>query len=154
MGSWKRACLGGCGRTLPGEGVCSTECASKAFTQGPWSLSRGDVWAPDCRVAKVRNPEQLPCFRKPSRAERAANARLIAAGPSLYLALDRLLASCGARGRYHALKYADAVEQAEAALALAAGTRRAETTGSAPKGCQSGDAKQRNAQGPSGPSHD
>jgi hypothetical protein len=33
-------------------------------------------------------------------------------------ALDRLLATSGARGRYHALEYADAVENAERVLAL------------------------------------
>ena len=39
----------------------------------------------------------------------------------LYEALDKLLASCGARGRHHALQYADAVEAAEAVLAKVRG---------------------------------
>lgn len=54
-----------------------------------------------------------------------ANARYIVtacnAFPDLVDALESLLNSCGARGAYHALKYADAIDSAEAALTKAKG---------------------------------
>lgn len=62
-----------------------------AFTPGPWhadKINAWNVWASDCKVAKTFDVNQADQYREPPEAERIANARLIAAAPELYEALE------------------------------------------------------------------
>lgn len=86
-------------------------------TPGPWTMDRH-------RQLRGADGEQVGVWDAGiswvSRSPVAeANSRLIAAAPELLEALTDVLNHSGARGNYHALKYADAVEKAEAVLAKA-----------------------------------
>ncbi|RYG87651.1 MAG: hypothetical protein EON59_06780 [Alphaproteobacteria bacterium] len=94
-------------------------------TPGPWKLGerRGDYVAIDAPshtglADVVWHMEDDRICGDPSPCQQA-NARLIAAAPDLLKALTDVLNTSGARAEYHAFKYADAIERAEAAIARA-----------------------------------
>ena len=105
---------------------------SASHTPGPWDLDAGFLV-----TRAFVNGVGIPLLQFEGRAEEAgegfgwvtggpaehrANERLIAAAPDLLAALEAVLDSSGARGEYHSLKYSDAVESAEAAIAKAKGS--------------------------------
>jgi hypothetical protein len=85
------------------------------FTPGPWdALPKADYVhvAGKGHVAKITNPWN-------NRAEREANAHLIAAAPELYAALEEISQGAGAFNR-DPLKHAENVIEEAKATALAA----------------------------------
>lgn len=88
-------------------------------TPGPWSIDQyGTVSGPDGRIITINGVASV-CSPGPWQNVAKANARLIAAAPDLLAALVAVLDTSGARGTYHALKYVEAVDAAEAAIARA-----------------------------------
>ncbi|GAM01894.1 hypothetical protein [Sphingomonas parapaucimobilis] len=66
-----------------------------SFTPGPWhaqACNSWNVWSKDCKVADPIRCAQAEPYRVPSDEERIANARLIAASPTLLEALEGLVA--------------------------------------------------------------
>lgn len=103
-------------------------------TPGPWRVIIDDDGNPLSGRPGVFASDELDCgivhwdgfvqeYWRSARGDKEihANARLIAAAPELLAALEAVLDSSGARGTYHALRYADAVEAAEAAALKAKG---------------------------------
>lgn len=93
---------------------------SAKHTPGPWEVRERDgvlsIHAPGntCPAQINGDPSYLPEIR--------LNARLIAAAPDLLEALQAVMASCGAEGRYSALELHDAANRARAAIAKATGS--------------------------------
>jgi len=91
-------------------------------TPGPWSadgpdmfgdfniLHGGDALAIGAAVSNMRLEDEVK-----------ANAALIAASPCLLEALEAVLDTSGVRKEYHAVKYVEAIEAAERAIAKAKG---------------------------------
>jgi len=92
-------------------------------TPGPWIACdhhSGVGWRVESDAAGYPNDGWVICTDMMG-PDNEANARLIAAAPDLLEALIAVLDTSGARGTYHALKYAEAVERAEALLAKTVG---------------------------------
>lgn len=86
-----------------------------AHTPGEWKFvqARQKTYATMTAAGKL-----LAIFRKPVSDE---DGRLIAAAPDLLEALNAVLDYSGARSGYDAMRYGDAIERAEAAIAKAVG---------------------------------
>lgn len=117
-------------RSPSGPGSCPTGEAAKAssaepsipnakHTPGPWRV--GMAGPNLCPTVGTECGLMTAMVAHGNNHPTEANARLIAAAPELYEALEALMAFDGARGTYDASKAYDAKQAAEKALAKARG---------------------------------